>query len=191
MSVRDSLNVERLAPLFFVSAEQINYLVPSGTADGNAVVTVTNAAGEVSTGTVLISTVAPSLFSANSSGMGVVAAVAFRRNAAGQDSYEPAARFDSAAGRFVPIPIDLGPAGDQVFLIPFGTGFRGLSGLTNVQATIGGVTAPVIFAGAVPGLLGADQANLRLDRSLMGRGEVDVVLIVDGKTANTVRVTIK
>jgi uncharacterized protein (TIGR03437 family) len=189
--VRDGLGIERLAPLFFVSPGQINYLVPSGTASGIATVTVTNAAGEVSTGTVNISNVAPSLFAANANGSGVAAAVLFRRNAAGQDSFEPVVRFDAASGRFVAVPIDLGPEGDQVFLIPFGTGFRGLSSLANVSATIGGVNAPVLFAGAVPGLLGADQVNLRIDRSLVGRGEVDVVLIVDGKMANTVRVTVK
>jgi uncharacterized protein (TIGR03437 family) len=189
--VRDSLSVERLAPLFFVSADQINYLVPSGTANGIATVTITNAVGEVATGTVTIANVAPSLFSANAIGTGLAAALVFRRTAAGVDSYEAAVRFDTATNRFVAVPIDLGPEGDQVFLIPFGTGFRGLTGLVNVQATIGGVAAPAIFAGAVPGLIGADQANLRLDRSLIGRGEVDVVLTVDGKTANTVRVAIK
>jgi|GEM_PF-261746 len=189
--VTDNLGVERLAPLFFVSADQINYLVPSGTANGIATVTVTNAAGEVSTGTVTISNVAPSLFAANANGSGVAAAVVFRRTANGQDSFEPVARFDPATNRFVAQPIDLGPEGDQVFLIPFGTGFRGLSGLANVRATIGGVNAPVTFAGAVPGLIGADQANLRIDRSLAGRGEVDVVLIVDGKTANLVRVAFR
>src|SRR5262249_49272432 len=58
-------------------------------------------------------------------------------------------------------------------------------------STIGGVNAPVIFAGAAPDLVGADQANLAIDRSLAGRGEVDVVLIVDGKPTNAVRVTFK
>ncbi len=189
--VRDSLNVERLAPLFFVSAGQINYLVPSGTAGGLATVTVTNAAGEVSTGTVVISNVAPSLFAANANGEGAAAAIVFRRNAAGQDSYEPAVRFDAATNRFVAVPIDLGPAGDQVFLIPFGTGFRGLSGLGAASATIGGINAPVIFAGPVSGLMGLDQANLRIDRSLAGRGEVNIILIIDCKTTNALRVVFR
>jgi N-acetylneuraminic acid mutarotase len=38
--VRDRLGVERLAPLFFVSPNQINYKMPPGTADGEATVTV-------------------------------------------------------------------------------------------------------------------------------------------------------
>ncbi|MBI1765195.1 MAG: hypothetical protein HYR56_27600 [Acidobacteria bacterium] len=189
--VRDSLSVERLAPLFFVSADQLNYLVPSGTANGPATVTVTNGAAEVATGTINIANAAPGLFSANATGTGLAAAVVFRRTAAGVDNFEAAVRFDAATNRFVAVPIELGPEGDQVFLIPFGTGLRGLTGLANVQATIGGVTAPALFVGSVPGLVGADQANLRIDRSLLGRGEVDVVLTVDGKTANTVRVAIK
>jgi len=38
---------------------------------------------------------------------------------------------------------------------------------------------------------GLDQLNLIVPRSLAGRGEVDVVLTVDGRTANTVKVNIK
>ncbi len=189
--VRDNLGVERLAPLFFVSPEQINFLVPSGVANGLATVTVTNASGDVSTGTVAISNVAPSLFSANASGMGVVSALVFRRTANGQESYEPVARFDPATNSFVSVPIDLGPQGDQVFLIAFGTGFRGHSGLTNVSATIGGGASPVFFAGPVSGYLGLDQTNILLDRSLAGKGEVDLILTVDGKAANMVKVNFK
>ena len=54
-----------------------------------------------------------------------------------------------------------------------------------------GVDAPVNFAGAQGSLVGLDQVNLQLSRSLIGRGEVDVALTVDGKTANTVRINIK
>ena len=180
VKVRDNLNVERLAPLFFVSPDQVNYQIPSGTAAGLATVTVTNPNGEIVIGTVMVSNVAPSLFSANSSGTGPAAAVVFRRNAAGVDTFE------SASG-----PIDLGPAGDIVLLIPFGTGLRGLTDVANTRATIGGVNAPVFFVGATPGQIGLDQANLLIDRSLIGKGTVDVVLTIDGKTANTVTITIK
>jgi hypothetical protein len=33
--------------------------------------------------------------------------------------------------------------------------------------------------------------NGRLPRSLIGRGEIDAVLTVDGRTANTVRISIR
>jgi hypothetical protein len=36
-----------------------------------------------------------------------------------------------------------------------------------------------------------DQVNLLLDRSLIGRGEMDVVLTVDGIAANTVKINVR
>src|SRR5581483_8412592 len=40
--VRDGAGVERPAPLFFVSPNQINYQIPPGTAAGTAIVTITS-----------------------------------------------------------------------------------------------------------------------------------------------------
>jgi uncharacterized protein (TIGR03437 family) len=191
VKVRDGAGVERQAGLFFVAPAQVNYQIPPGTATGAATVTITSGAGAVSVGTVNIASVAPGLFSANASGQGVAAAVVFRRRADGSESFEPVAQFDQAQNRFVPLPIDLGPATDQVFLIPFGTGLRFHSGLSAVTCSIGGANMEVLFAGATPGFVGLDQANARLSRSLIGRGEVDVILTADGKTANTVRISVK
>jgi uncharacterized protein (TIGR03437 family) len=85
----------------------------------------------------------------------------------------------------------LGAASDQVFLLLFGTGLRQRSSLAAVTARVGGTAAPVSFAGAQGSLVGLDQVNLLLPRTLIGRGAVDVVLTVDGKTANTVGVSIR
>ncbi|MGH9851505.1 MAG: hypothetical protein ACREBD_16850, partial [Blastocatellia bacterium] len=164
--------------------------IPPGTAAGAAIVTITSSAGAVSAGTVNIASVAPGLFSANASGQGVAAAVVFRRRADGSESFEPVSRFDQAQGRFVPVPIDLGPETDQVFLILYGAGFRFRSSLAATAVTIGGVNSEVLFAGDAPGFVGLDQCNVRLSRSLIGRGEVDVVLVVDGKMANNVRIAV-
>ena len=88
-------------------------------------------------------------------------------------------------------PIDLGPPGEVVVLVLYGSGIRGRSSLSAVTATIGGVNAEVQYAGAQPDFVGLDQINVLVPRSLIGRGEVDIVLTVDGKAANTVRVNIK
>jgi uncharacterized protein (TIGR03437 family) len=188
VSVHDSLGAERLAPLFFVSPLQINYLIPPGTATGEAIITVTSGDGALSIGNVTIAAIAPGLFTANANGQGVPAAVALRIKADGTQSYESIARFDQAQDRFVAAPLDLGPEGDQLFLLLFGTGWRNRSSLSAVTASIGGLAAQVDYAGAQGDLVGLDQINLRLPRSLAGRGEVDLVLSVDGLTANTVRV---
>ena len=39
--------------------------------------------------------------------------------------------------------------------------------------------------------MGLDQANIRIPSSLAGRGEVKVVLTVDGKTSNAVVINVK
>ena len=96
VNVRDSVGAERLAPLFFVASTQINYLVPAGTAQGAATVTVTSGDGSVSVGTVTIAPVAPALFTANANGQGVPAAVILRIGTNGAQGFEPVARFDAA-----------------------------------------------------------------------------------------------
>jgi uncharacterized protein (TIGR03437 family) len=156
-----------------------------------ATVTIIGGNSKFSTGAVKIATVAPGLFAANASGQGVAAAVVLRIKSDGAQSFEPVARFDQAQGRFVPVPIDLGPETDQVFLILYGVGFRFRSSLSATAVTISGVSSEVLFAGDAPGFVGLDQCNVRLSRSLIGRGEVDVVLMVDGKTANTVRIAVR
>jgi uncharacterized protein (TIGR03437 family) len=191
VKVRDSAGTERLAPLFFVSPGQSNFGIPAGTANGVADITVTNGNAVVSTGTATIARVAPGLFAANSNGQGVAAALALRVRAGGSQSFEQIAQFDATQGKFVSIPIDLGPESDQVFLVLFGTGIRFLSGLSGVVARIGGIDSQVTFAGAAPVFFDLDQVNVRLSRSLIGAGEIDIALTVDGKPANIVRVNIK
>jgi uncharacterized protein (TIGR03437 family) len=191
VKVKDSAGVERNAPLFFVSPGQINYLIPSGTASGIASIGVQRGASIVASETAPIAAVAPGLFAANANGQGVAAAVALRVRANGAQGVEPVARFDQQAGRFVSLPIDLGPADEQVFLILFGTGFRGRSGLGAVKVSIGGEPAEALFAGEAPGFAGLDQANVRLPRSLAGKGEVGILFTVDNRSANEVTVSVR
>jgi uncharacterized protein (TIGR03437 family) len=74
---------------------------------------------------------------------------------------------------------------------PGGTGFRNRSSLANVTATIGGTNAQVTYAGPQGTFVGLDQANIRIPASLAGRGEVNVVLTVDGKSTNPVVINVK
>ncbi|MGH9854049.1 MAG: hypothetical protein ACREBD_29750 [Blastocatellia bacterium] len=190
VKVIDSVGAERSAQLFFVSAGQINYLMPAGAANGAATITVTSGDGSISIGATVLAAAAPSLFSANANGQGVASGVALRVRGETQ-TFEPIAQFDSAQNRFVSTPIALGPEGDQVFLILYGTGLRNRSSLAAVTCTIGGVAVPVLYAGETPGFAGLDQVNIGpLPRSLTGRGEVDVVLTVDGRQANVVRIRV-
>jgi len=189
--VTDAAGTARSAQLFFVSPTQINFLIPPGTAPGAATTAFTNTNGASSTGATNVASVSPGLFTSNASGHGLAAAVALRIKADGSQTFESIARFDQTQNQFVPIPIDLGPATDQVFLVAFGTGFRFRSSLSAVNATIGGTAAPVNFAGAQGTFVGLDQANILIPRSLIGRGEVDVALTADGQQTNTVRASVR
>ncbi|MDX2030003.1 MAG: Ig-like domain-containing protein [Blastocatellia bacterium] len=189
--VRDAVGVERLSPIFFVAPTQVNFQIPPSTANGTATITITAADGSTSTGLVNIANAAPGLFSANADGQGVASAVVLRVRANGEQVYESVARLDSATGKFVPVPIDLGPETDQLFLIAFGTGVRFRSSLGASSATIGGANAELLYAGSQGGFVGLDQNNIRIPRSLAGRGEVDVKVVLDGVMSNVVKIAIK
>ena len=191
VKVKDSAGVERLAPLFFVSAGQINMQVTPGTATGLATLTVTNNLGAISSGSIMVTRTAPGVFAANANGQGVAAAQIYRVKGDGTQGFEEIVQFDPAQAKFVPIPIDLGPATDLVFLVLYGTGLRNRSSLPAVTASIGGAPASVAYAGLAPGFVGLDQVNVLLSRALIGRGAVTVTLIVDGDPANSVTVNIK
>jgi uncharacterized protein (TIGR03437 family) len=189
--VTDAAGIERLAPLYFVSPGQINLQIPPGTAAGTATIAYSNATGASDLDTVSISNVAPGLFTFDSSGSGLANAIVQRVRANGSQVYEPIAQFDQASNQYVAIPIDLGPETDQVYLAAFGSGFRRRTSLSAVAVTIGGTPAQVVYAGAQGASVGVDQTNFLLPRSLAGRGEVNLVMTVDGLTANTVLINIR
>ncbi len=87
-------------------------------------------------------------------------------------------------------PVDLWAASDQLFLSLYGTGMRGFQ--QQAVATVGGVSVSVTGPVAQSQYVGLDQVNLGpLPRSLAGRGEVAVVVTVDGKAANAVTLNIQ
>ncbi|HWQ31812.1 MAG TPA: DUF5666 domain-containing protein [Blastocatellia bacterium] len=192
------------AGLFFVSPTQINYLVPPETASGDAQVTVMNGNSVVAQGRLSAPGVAPSLFTADASGQGLPAGLLLRVKANQQQSYEPLARFDSAQNRIVPVPIQRN-AGDTLYLVLFGSGIRnapdsdgnpGNGVAENVQVTIGGVNAQVLFAGPAPGFAGLDQLNVQIPADVAAGANVTIqVRVSDGQgtliRANTVTVTIQ
>ena len=191
VQVKDSAGVSRNASLFYVSPTQISFLNPAGSAAGSATVAVVLDSTTVAQGAVTVETVTPGLFGANADGQGVAAAVAVRVKADGTQTAENLIQLNTTTNKFEAAPISVSDAAEQVILLAFGTGFRNRPTSSTVTATIGGASAPVSYAGAQGSFLGLDQANIRIPASLAGRGSVNVVLTVDGKTANTVTINIK
>ena len=177
----------QLAGLFFVSANQVNYVVPINTAPGPATVQLTSGNGQTFTGTVEVKQVAPAVFSANANGEGVPAAVALRVRANGQQVFEPVATLNQATNRFQTSPLDLGPEGERVFLVLFLSGVRNApdpNGDRNVnefvRVLINGLEVVPAFAGKQGGLVGMDQINVELPRGLLGSAGLDVTVLVNG-----------
>lgn len=177
VAVRDALGAERLAPLFYVSPSQINLLLPPETAQGMATFTVNSRESVVATGNARVAAISPGLIALNAGGP-VAANVLRVRN--GVQTYEPVYRVEGTS--VLALPIEFGAAADQVYLLLYGTGFRRAR---SVAVTVGGVSVPVLFAGASTEFHGLDQANIGpLPRSLAGRGAVNVALTADGLPAN-------
>jgi uncharacterized protein (TIGR03437 family) len=186
VSVKDSAGVDRKAQVLAAAATQVNFVVPAGTAVGRAQLTAAAATGDL-----LVDSVAPGLFSANADGKGVAAAAALHVKADGTQSSEPVFRCGTASGSCTATPIDLGAASEQVYLTLYGTGIRNRVRLEEVTATIGGEKAEVSYAGPQTAFVGLDQVNLKIPRTLAGRGEVPIVLTVSGRTANTLTINIR
>jgi uncharacterized protein (TIGR03437 family) len=191
VQIKDFNGTTRNAPLFYVSPLQINFQVPAETAIGNATVNVLLNDTLVGSGTLTMASVLPGMFSFSANGSGLAAAYLTRDKGNNVRVDEPIAQYNAATNTYTAIPIDLGEATEQVYLIAFGTGFRYRSAIALTTATIGGTSATVTYAGAQGTFVGLDQANILIPRSLAGSGNVNVAFSADGKTANTVTINIK
>ncbi len=186
--ITDSAGLTAVALLYYVDPGDVIFLVPPEIASGDATVTIQSGTGGIVSQPMVVENVVPSLFTANSSGSGVPAGF-WIRSANGVVSQDYLFDPTKPVGNRVPVPVDLGSEGDQVYLSLYGTGFRDASQAT---ATVGGEDVPVSGFAQVAAYQGEDVVNVGpLPRSLAGRGAVDVVITFDGKAANTVTASIR
>lgn len=171
----------RKAGLFYVSPNQINYLMPAATEVNGPANVVVKAGSTISSGTVMVAQVAPGIFTANASGQGVPAASVLRVKINGSQSFEPLSQYNSFLQRYITKPIDMSTDTDRVFLVLFLTGIRQAAddnrdGNVNegIRVLIGGNEITPFYAGIQPDFAGLDQINVEIPRSLIGRGHVNV-----------------
>jgi uncharacterized protein (TIGR03437 family) len=188
------------APLFFVSAGQINYMIPSGTTAGTKSVVVKNTAGEVARGQIEVSPISPAFFTATQNGSGVPSGYV-TRVAAGtfQQTNEQIASF--AGGSVTPITVQR--RGDEIYLILFGTGIRyapntntandiQLAGGTllnvaeSIEVTIGSRVARVDFAGPQSQYYGLDQLNVLIPADAVASPTAPVIIKIRDANGNLV-----
>jgi uncharacterized protein (TIGR03437 family) len=176
ITVIDANNTARTAPVYYVSSTVVLYLIPPGTASGTAQVSI---GGQRTT--VEVAPTAPGIYSASSTGRGVAAATYIRITAQGARTegylFDP----NTLADTGVPAA-----AGDQIYLLLYGTGLRG----GPATATVGGVQVPVagpVAQGQYPGL---DQINLGPLPLRIGYGQKQIVIRQGDALANIVTVTL-
>lgn len=190
--IADAQGVIRPALLLYVSPTQINYLTPAGLAPGVATFRLLDQnAAVINTELVEITGTAPGIFTANADGQGVPAAMIVRAQADGSQQYEPVMQFDETQRKFVPLALDLGSESELIVLALFGTGWRNTSSTSNVMVKIGGIECPVEYIGRQPTIEGLDQLNVRLPRTLIGKGDATVEVQINSVQANPVQIKIK
>ena len=186
VSIRDSAGTTHSAVINYASPSQINYRIPEATATGLATVTIT-AGGVSTTGAINIAAAYPSLFFHFNGEYTAAGYLTRARN--GQNTNEDFIQVTNST--VTPLPIDLGPETDQVYLILFGSGIGKAGTASTLSASIGGINVVPAYVGPQGTWAGLDQFNLPVPRSLAGKGNVDVTVTVNGKVSNTVNVTFK
>ena len=179
----------RLGQMILAAPGQVNFLMPPSTAIGRAQVTVTSASGSLATGPVDVTAVASSIFAIG--GTNVAAAVALRVGspaARNRRSLSSSAPFQTAP----PCPSIWEAAGESVFL----TSVRDRPSQEqrpDQRSTPPSAawTAPVTFAGSQGEFAGLDQVNVQIPAAARGRGDVPVLVTVDGQITNPVIINVR
>jgi uncharacterized protein (TIGR03437 family) len=177
VTVQDAAGVERPAPLFFVSPNQVNYQMPAGTRPGPALIKFSNAANQTVIGSSIVAERAPSIFTMDSSGKG------------------PASALD--AFTFAPPPFNATRSNGQPNAIAlFGNGLGNVATdssvniSSSVQATIDGQPVMVTFAGSAPGFVGLNQMNIVFPAGITA-GNHALVVTSNGVASNAVTISIR
>lgn len=175
----------RLAPLFYVSPTQINFLVPFDLPFGGGSLEVLRNGLSSPPFPITLEPLAPALFTANADGKGVPAGYYIR--VFGEAQVRGELYTCPEEQPCVPLPLESPDPNEDVFLILFGTGFRNFTG-TKPEVNIGSTLAEVTFVGPHPDFAGLDQINIKIPRLLLGTGLQTLTIKHLDKLANEVTV---
>ncbi len=161
------------APLFFVSAGQINAQVPFEVTPGAVSVRVQRGSETSATQTVQVANVSPGIFTANQRGTGAGAILH-------ADNFQAVSESDPARpGEFLLIfCTGLGPVDPPVSSGDLAPSAEPLARTTSVpMVNIGGIPAQVTFSGLAPGFVGLYQVNLQVPAGVpSGAQEIEIII---------------
>ena len=173
------------APLLYVSSSQVNLQVPWEVSQPMPGTLTISANGVNATAVVSLSPFAPGIFSLNAAGNGQGALL--------DSSYRLLDASHPAIGGSTIMQIYCTGLGPVTNVPPSGAAAPSspLAETTSLPTvTIGGVPAPVFFAGLAPGLMGVYQVNVLVPPVAPAGNNVPVRLSIGGATSNTVTLAI-
>jgi|GEM_PF-553847 len=181
------------APLLFVSPEQINLLVPWETPAEGSVAIRAESGGRRSEAFVLqTSFVSPGVFSVDQSGGGQAAALISGEGVlAAPAGTAPGAR-PARAGDYLEIYVT--GLGDVIPRTPVEEPAPGgvVAEVREVPVVfLGGVQAPVLFAGRAPGFVGVYQINIQVPEGTQTGDATPLALAVKGVTAPELTIAVE
>ena len=186
---------ELTASIVAVAPGSVDLIVPAGTAawlvegKAEATVSVTTYRGQLLRDRLTLEAASPALFSASRDGVGAALATYTRTADDGPGFSAPA--FECIDGKCLPVTIDMGPETNQVVLQLAATGVRRFIGdPASLALRIGEESAEILAIEASTTTGGVELITVKLPRSLIGKGELDVTLSVAGRTSNAVKIAI-
>lgn len=180
-------------PLFFVSSGQVNFQVPFSAVTKPTPVPLVITQGALST-TIMVTLVpfAPALFTTNAQGTGQASAlIAGTGSLAAPAGAFPGSRPVKKGESISLYCTGLGDVRNRPGLGSPSPASPLASTLTPASVTIGGVDAPVSFAGLAPGFVGLYQVNAEVPAGATSGPAVKVVLSIGGVASNTATIAIE
>ena len=165
-----------LCPILFVSPTQVNFLIPSDTRPGRYVLTIGQASTEL-----LITSVAPGIFTVSGTGSGTPAMAVLAVRADGTTINIPTLMCSNGSCNAVPLAIP--EDAQQVYFVLYGTGIRNAK---SISATLGPMTPEVLYFGESPQFAGVDQINLRIANTTRLNGLQSLTIKTESAVSNKV-----
>lgn len=181
------------APLYFVSPRQINFQLPA-LAPGVYPVQVISGGQKAASGTIVVASAAPGVFTQNQQGNGQAAAINEdgRINGVAPPDNVPGATPRSAAARGSIIQM-FGTGGGFTQSDPLSGWPPSTAARTTLQPTaqVGGLPAEVVYSGTSPGLVGVWQINVRIPAIVSAGPQIPVVITQGGRMSNLVSIAVQ
>jgi uncharacterized protein (TIGR03437 family) len=193
------VNDDLQAPLYYIGPTQVNFQVPSNAPLGSVRIAVRTAdTGElVAGGSLLVSSAAPGIFTANQAGTGQAAVLNQDFTVNSSTNPAPAGSvisiYGTGQGQVSPAVIDGSAAGSSplsnTIAVPTSNAGTCLNSQPSMCVAVGSGFGDVKYSGLAPGFIGLWQINVLVPSG--ATGAVPVRVVINGTPSNTVTIAVR